>query len=493
MEAPALPETPVLPETAVAPSPPPPPRAEGIIRFRGSETRDGHYAGTIPRGPMEIRWNVKIGCIEDWCGLGWTGQPLVAVWRKEMADLQHFLKAPPRVEVLAAGLDGKVYFVDFDTGKWSRKPLIAQHAPIKGTASLDPSGLPMIYVGQGLPGPDGFHYRGISLIDGQNLLKISTQQREWNGQRLSPFRTWGGADGNAMILPEKDLLLLGGENGLLYQVQLHSNTRLSTQAPLIAPQITATAIASGDGSHDTTAGIESSISVYNNIAYWADNIGTLIGWDLAQQKEVLRMALGDDSDSSPVILEEEGHPYLYIGSEVDKQIGERPASKKGIARLSKIDLLSQSFVWRLELPAWTFHAEDVMNDLSGGFLATISPGIGPASELLYTVTSREPGQTSGRLLAITRKAGPQGQPEIRWSVRLKGFSWSSPINDGYTVVAGDSEGYVGGYDAQTGEKLWEVFLEGAIESSPILWEDQILIGVRSIGLMKLDRVGGHAL
>lgn len=483
-----LPAPPVeAPVEAPAP-PPPPPAASGVLSFRGGAHRDFSGQGTLPRAGVQVKWKVQVGCIDVWCGVGWSGQPLLVKWSEAAAAAQTFIGGKvPRIEVISAALDGKVRFIDLDTGALTRPTLQAQDAPIKGTPSLDPR-VPVLYVGQGLPDTaGGFHYKGISLLDGKPQLKISSRQRTWNGKNLEPFRGWGGSDGNALVLPDLDLLLHGGENHVFYQVDLGARPWPLVDGPLLNPRVRPLAIPSGADplTSKRAPGIESSVGFHDGVAYWSDNEGTLYGFNLAEQREVMRVQLGDDSDATGLIQVEDGRPYLYVGSEVDKQVPGRPISTTGTGRFSKVDLTTGTFVWRLEIPCWTVRGEDALHDLNGGFLASAAPGQGPSADLIFVSSAREPGIGGGRLFAIRRQAGPDGKPEVVWTGKLQGFAWSSPITDGKTVIAGDSSGFLTAFDAVTGAMLWQKEMGGTVESSPVFWDDTVVVGVRGGFVMAL--------
>ena len=61
---------------------------EGLLQFRGNPSRTWYGAGPVPENP-EIAWTFEVGCgpssvggkVTQWCGSGWTGQPVV--WERE--------------------------------------------------------------------------------------------------------------------------------------------------------------------------------------------------------------------------------------------------------------------------------------------------------------------------------------------------------------------------------------------------------------------------
>jgi len=435
-----------------------------------------------------VAWAQRVRCHNEWCGVGWTGQPLLVDWSDEARAVQPFTEPDgPAVEVVIGGLDGSVYFIDLDSGEPSRPALRAQTASIKGTVSVDPRGPPLLYVGQGLSGHDrNWHLKVFSLIHDEVLLDIPGSQKTFDGERVAPSRSWGGADGNVLVLEDQDRFLLGGESGLFYRVDL--GTDWDGQRIGIEPQIEPWTYHSvrpkrgdpdkRDGTSRWAPGIESSVALHDGVAYFADSIGSLIGVDHVSGEEVMRLDLGDDTDATPVISVEDGHPYLYVGTEVDIQVKKRPGKGLGTLRFSKVDLEKKDFAWRLEIPAWTLKKADYKHDYNGGVLATAALGSGPSEGLVFVPTSHEPDFGRGRILAIRTDAGEDGQPEIAWSYPLGKPSWSSPACDGETLVVGDAGGTLRGFDAVSGELLWEMSLGGAIESSPVFWDGRIVVGTR---------------
>ena len=128
----------------------------------------------------------------SWSGNGWTGQPLIVQWDAETRQLMNLYADKKNksdlVEVIYATLDGHIYFLDLETGKKTRDDLNFK-MPFKGTGSIDPRGLPLLYVGSG----DEYEEEDqksramiISLIDGRKLYEFGIQGkdkfavRDWN-------------------------------------------------------------------------------------------------------------------------------------------------------------------------------------------------------------------------------------------------------------------------------------------------------------------------
>lgn len=209
---------------------------EGIITFRGNNYREGASYGTadIKAGSLKKTWPepVKTGSVSksggdgSWTGSGWTGQPLIVKWPEETKQIMNLYpekKADPDlVEVIYACLDGKIYFLDLKDGSPTRPAIKTKAGPIKGTCSLYPSGIPMLFVGQGDALPGGVvKYRIYSLIDYKLLHTFGTDDP-------NKHRGWEAYDSSALIDAKTDTLIEPGENGILYTIKL--NTKYDPQA-----------------------------------------------------------------------------------------------------------------------------------------------------------------------------------------------------------------------------------------------------------------------
>ena len=215
-------------------------------------------------------------------------------------------------EVIVAALDGKIYFFNLQNGEQTRDP-IDVGVSIKGTPALDPRGLPLLYVGQtDNNGGTIFGMYIYSLIDGSLLYY-------YDGSEDGAYRSnWNAFDSSPIINGDTDTLIWPCENGYIYTFDLHSSFTGGTVT--VAPEVTGYKYMFNDnvGSH---MGVESSIAVYGNYGYFVDNTQNLCCLDLNSLEMVWTLVLGDDSDVTPVIDEENGVPYVYIGTEVDNQGG----------------------------------------------------------------------------------------------------------------------------------------------------------------------------
>ena len=138
---------------------------EGIVTFRGTV-----FAMPLPmvmQNMTDFRLNkfmvLQIQVLFSsgsavWTGSGWTGQPLMMKWPKEVKahmNMTEKAKADDElVEVIYACMDGYVYFLDLRTGEKTRDPLYLGYT-FKGAGALDPRGYPIMYVGAGYNSNEG--------------------------------------------------------------------------------------------------------------------------------------------------------------------------------------------------------------------------------------------------------------------------------------------------------------------------------------------------
>ena len=120
---------------------------EGIVTFRGNSFRDAPSHGYANMTDFRLNklWSADTGSLSSgsavWTGSGWTGQPLMMKWPKEVKahmNMTEKAKADDElVEVIYACMDGYVYFLDLRTGEKTRDPLYLGYT-FKGAGALDP-------------------------------------------------------------------------------------------------------------------------------------------------------------------------------------------------------------------------------------------------------------------------------------------------------------------------------------------------------------------
>lgn len=451
---------------------------QGVFTFRGGPKRTGGAWGVIPASPskIEIIWSVKTGESKaPWFGgSGWTGQPVIVRWpavvRHSMSRLRQLRYDDDLVEVIQGSLDGNVYFIDLRTGRKSRTPLVTGN-PIKGSVSLDPRGYPLLFVGQGIPENKPIGLRVFDLISHEEVFFLPGNDKE------APRRGWGAFDSSGLLNRKTDTYVVGGENGLVYLLKLNTNFDPLALTLKVAPEVVRYKYHANGNKY---FGVENSLTVARNLAFFADNGGTLQGVDLRSFTPLWSFEAGDDTDATIALdLEEarsdagesEVKPKLYTGCEVDK------TGPRGNTWLRKLDGLTGTLEW--ERPFACLGASGPPKKIDAGVFATPAVGQGDVADLVFFTLSRCPGPTNGVVLALDKATGKNV-----WRFELPNFSWSTPtlLKDaaGKTwLLQGEIGGVVHLIDARTGVEAARVKLEGDIESSPAAFDDYVVLGTRA--------------
>lgn len=439
---------------------------EGITTFRGNNFRNSASYGIskISNKELSVKWKTTTSFSSWGGGAGWTGQPAIIKWNEDIKSSMNiydeFKNQENFTEVIYASLDGKIYFLDLQTGNLSRNTINVGN-PIKGSLSIDSREIPMLYVGEGIneSGITGFNI--YSLIDGSSLYEI-------NGYDETAYRGWPAFDSSALIHTEKDIIIEAGENGILYIMKLNTNYDKENNTISINPETLKYRYYTGESYG--RLGIENSVAAYANLLYFADNNGDIHCIDLRKMEPMWVIEGLDDIDATITIEDEEGTPYLYVGDEVDHQ------GTSGISTVRKLNGLTGEVIWKNEFDCESVVGADATN---GGVLATNVIGKNNISDLVIFSLARYDGFNSGAIVAIDKETG-----EIVWKTKLNNYLWSSPVDfydkdgNGY-IIQCDSAGNMFLIDGNTGEILNTITLDANIEASPAIYEDMIVVATRA--------------
>jgi outer membrane protein assembly factor BamB len=416
----------------------------GLLTFRGSPTRSYYGEGPVPAEP-EVLWSYPgdaggmcaesaVGDeVKTWCGSGWTGQP--SVFERE-----------GRSWVVFGAYDRKIHFVDYDTGEDIIPPFETGDI-IKGSVTVDPDGLPLVYSGSR---DNELH---VIAFDRPTPTELWTL----NAQDVSPTKWNDDWDGSPLVLD--DYLYEGGENSQFHIVKLNRTTG-DDGLVQVAPELVFNAPGWDDeltaslNTRQNDVSIENSVAYHDGVVYFANSGGLVQGWDVSGLAEgveptrVLRYWTGDDIDAS-IVIDEEG--FLYVG--VENERGNSRAAEVG--QLVKLDPRQPDnpLVWSLkdDRGFWTTPAlhKDVVIAASDG----------------------------GTVYALDRQTGV-----VRWTFELPPPTWQSAVIVDDTLIQGDCEGGLHAYDVSDTTvqppELWTVDLEGCIESTPALWQGRLFVGTR---------------
>ena len=475
----------------------------GVTTYRGNNFRNCASFGYVPSEPnnLDVIWEysglgtkLSSNWEFEWTGVQWTGQPLIVKWdesvRRSMNIYESF-KDQELVEVIIAALDGKIYFFNLADGAMTRDP-IDVGCSIKGTPAVDPRGYPLHYVGQTdeNSGNSEFGMRIFSLIDGSRLYYC-------NNIDTSSYRVnWGASDSSPIIDGASDTLIWPSENGFIYTFKLNTVYEKGSSSISINVEPYNYKYIFNDSHKGATVGVESSIAVYNGYGYFCDNDWDLICIDLNTFQMVWQFKLGDDSDISPMIEEENGIPYLYVSTEVDGQ-GGVVGEYSGAAYTYKFNGLTGELVWQTSQPCYTYNGETNDTDNTGGCLGNPISGKKGISDIVIFSYSRTQSLIDGnRLVAYDKLLG-----STKWTYEMNKYTYSSPVDvydkegNGYILI-GDSYGQIHLVDAQTGERITHILVDSDVtgqavfEASAAVYGDTLVIGSKtgSIYAVKISHV-----
>jgi outer membrane protein assembly factor BamB len=268
-------------------------------------------------------------------------------WAKEKDDL---------VEVIYATMDGNVYFLDLVTGEQTRDPMYIGWT-FKGAGALDPRGYPILYLGAGYNSNLGIaHAFIINLVD-------CTVMYEFGGEDAFSLRgTVGFFDSSPLVDAETDTLIWPGENGVIYMIHLNSawdeKTGTLTLAPGNVVKWHYKGLRSASNSYEKYwLGIEDSFAAYEGYLFATDNGGHLMCLDLNTLELVWVQDTLDDSNSTPILSNENGHLYLYTSTSF--RLGWR-SSTTATVPIWKIDAETGEKLWETPFECYT------MDGVSGG-------------------------------------------------------------------------------------------------------------------------------
>ena len=465
----------------------------GVLTFRGNNYRDLSAATelNLTEYKMSVVEKVSIGSLKkgnrsgkgSWSGCGWTGQPLIVQWSDDVRavmNLYDWAKQKANlVEVIYPTEDGHIYFLDLETGKKTRDDLNFR-MPFKGTGSIDPRGLPLLYVGSG----DEYEEEDqksramiISLIDGRKLYEFGVQ-----GKDSFAVRQWNAYDSAPLVDEATDTLIWPAETGILYTMKL--NTVFDARGGTISVNPSNIVklrydsnnsydkIDKADSSHKWL-GYEGSAAVWNGFIYLASNDGLFQCVDLNTMQIKWIADTKDDTNASPVlevILETEA--YLYVGTSLHFT---QDSGHKGVTPFFKIDAMTGEIVGQYQLTVET------VSGVSGGIQATAAVGQNNLDDLVFVPFARYNGKDKGVLVALYKDT-----MEVAWTMPMEKYAWSSPAifynskGDGYLVQA-DSGGTIFLVDGRTGsvlDKISPTKNGSNFEASPALFGNMLVVGSR---------------
>lgn len=449
----------------------------GVITFRGNNFRDSAAYGTanITQKKFGGSWTAGTGSLTApngtfWSGNGWTGQPLIAEWPKETRRIMNMYdwakEAETLVEVVYPSMDGYIYFYELQTGKATRDALNLGYT-FKGTGTLDPRGYPLLCVGSGYDS-----YKGTSHVFLVSLIDFSVLY-EFGANDGFAHRAWSMYDSAPLIDADTDKLIYCGENGVIYIITL--GTEYDEEAGTISVNPTRAAKWRYMSNRFASTGqfwlgFEASPVIWQSHMIVPDNGGNLICLDLNTLTVDWVQDTLDDTNCTPVLEIEDGHPYIYASTSY--HLGWRSWMTADVP-VWKIDAETGEIVWQVSYTCYS------VEELSGGTQGSIAVGKHNVSDLVYVPIARTPSASGGKLVALDKETG-----EEVWVMETQVYSWSTPTlvydqnGDGYILYCTTGH-YLYLLDARTGEILDSRNLGGLFEASPAVYGNWLVVGHRN--------------
>ena len=447
---------------------------EGIITFRGNNYRNRPAYGFADYKDCQLNgvWSIETGSLSyngnNWSGSGWTGQPLIVKWPKEVKahmNMRDWAKEKDDlVEVIYACMDGFVYFIDLETGEKTRDDMWIGFT-FKGAGALDPRGYPIMYLGAGINSDEGVSRAFII-----NLLDCSVMYSfgAWDDFQM---RNVDFFDSSALVDAETDTLIYPGENGILYLMKLNTDYDQEAGTLSVNPSDIVKWRYWGNRTSEESfwLGMEDSADIYEGYLFIADNGGNLMCLDLNTLRLVWVQDILDDSNSTPVLSVEDGKLYLYVSTSF--HLGWR-ANEVAEIPIWKIDAETGEIIWKKSYDCYT---ED---GVSGGVQSTIALGEYDLSDYLYVTVSRTGGYYEGVLACLKKSTG-----EVVWEHEAM-YAWSSPVcvyspTEIGKVIYCSANGKMYLLDGAAGTQHSAFVLsDGVIEASPAVYNNRAVVGIR---------------
>ena len=464
----------------------------GVMTFRGDNFRRNAAAGTLKAPALELRelWQVESGSSrgvnQTYYGYGWTGQPAIARWSKQVRQNSNLYESKQSKEklkeVIIAGLDGNIRFLDLDDGSLTRNSIKLGY-PMRGTPSLHTRGAPFISVGQfarkmkvktgriGLRQYNLYNQKELKLLDGLD------------GKAHRPLNDIGSFETSALVDRVSDTLIVAGSNGMLYLEALDSVFDYNAGVLTISPSVTVmTSKAKGQKNKAMTA-VESSLAAYDKYVFYADMGGVLRCVDTDILTPVWAVETGDSVMAAVALdLTENRELNLYTANMLNNR-------KKGAGEIQirRYDALSGRESWCTDIGV--YKGKKDKDDVG----AKASPVIGQKSLdglVYFTVTGLSDdgrdqlglaGEEPAALIALDKETG-----KIVWNLGLTARSESSPVavydGDGSGwIIQCEQDGTIHLLEGLTGQEVSSLKLDAEIEASPAVFDDIMVIGTTGKG------------
>lgn len=456
----------------------------GVMTYRGNAFRQNAAVGTVDSlTGMSLKWTAEAGSVRGasatYYGIGWTGQPAIIKWSREVRSFTNIVEEKRNTtalkEVIVAGMDGNIYFLDLADGQPTRDAIELGY-PMKGSVSLHPLGYPVMTVGQYArkmkSGTGDIGLRFYNLLNQEQIYMIDGL----DGKLDRPYYDVGAFDTTALIDPTSDTLVAAGTNGMLYVTKLGTEFDYNVGSIKLSPSsIVMKAKANGEQNKQTA--VESSLAMYQNYVFYADVKGILRCVDTTTMTTVWAVATGDQVNAAISLdFDEDGTLWLYTANTLQNR-------SKGACQIRRYNAMTGKEDWTAEIGV----KKDTKTKTISGAMASGVVGQGDIDGLVIFTLSNlttDPGVTitgadgaaTGAVIALNKADG-----SVAWTRALDAYSYSSPVavytEEGESwIVQASGSGMLYLLKGTTGEVVSTLELEGTIEGSPAVYNKTLVIG-----------------
>ena len=458
----------------------------GVLTFRGDPLRQNAAVGVakVMNGKLKQIRSVRTQVLDEGnSGFGYGSQPVIIKWYKnirEIMGLNQDAKATTGLkEAIMPSDDGRIYFFDMDTQGYSRAP-INIGMPMSVTASINPFGYPLLYVGQSVEKLK--HYTGNVGLRIVDLIKNEVIGFQTGLTTLSKGKS-NEVFSSPLISSDTDTAIYTGGNGMLYEVDL--NTVFNMQIPAISVQPSASTYGYTSAQKKTSIGNHTSVAAYGNYAYFGDDSGLLQCVDMNTMTCIWARDLGDSIMACTAIeIEADGTVALYAGTVCNL------TGKGRQLELLKINALTGADIWSVKTPYKAkFSSKAQKVGSYAGLMASPLIGKGDISDLVIFNTNMmevDKNTNCAVVFALDKSTG-----EVVWEELLDATSESSPIlildETGKSfIVVGDDNGILRLMDGFTGATMDSVSMKSPIKSSPAAYGNHIIVGTTGAQVYFVD-------
>lgn len=466
-------------------------RRMGVFTFRGNAFRTNSAVGhTVSASGLKVLWTTEAGsargATQTYYGYEWTGQPAIVRWSTQVREKSNIdvdkQKKAPLYEVIIAGVDGVIRFLDLEDGTMTR-PAINLGYPMKGTPSVHPAGYPYMTVGQyarkmkvktgkiGLRQYNLYTQKELNLIDGLD------------GKLHRALNDTGSFETSALIDWTSDTLITAGTNGLLYLTSLNPTFDYNMGVLKTNPSTVVMASRAKGQKNKALLAVESSPAMYDRYVFYADMGGVLRCVDTDFLSTVWAVETGDAVMAAVALdFHREDALDLYTANMLANR-------RKGNAQIRKYDAMSGKELWTVEIGVQKDTKKKTKEDV--GVKASPVIGENGLKDLVYfTVTGlndegrqmlRAGDEAKAAIVALEKETG-----KIRWARGLSDRSESSPMavyddeGNGWIIQCAQ-DGTILLLDGLTGDVVSELQVEGTILGSPAAYNNLMVIGTTGKG------------